>query len=100
MSFLRTHGEVFLLLLAAATAALWLAAREFFPPLSASQQVLLLAALVLWTAGLAWCLFRASFPFFSRYKVQIAVTFLILYVISLALITVSELFDLGWFSWL
>ncbi len=99
IDYLRGHGEVFLVLLAAVMAVLWGISR-IFPPMSAAQQVILAAMIILWTAGFAWCVFKTKFPFFSRHKVEIAIILLVLYVISLALITVSELFDLNWFSWL
>ena len=99
MNYLRRHGEIFLLALAGTVLGLWGIARAF-PPGSVGQRIFLIAALVVWTAGFAYCVFRSEFPFFRRYKVQIVLTLLVLYVISLALVTISELFDLGWFAWL
>ena len=99
MNYLRRHGEIFLLALLAAAGGLWGIARAF-PPMSAGQQIFLLLAFVVWTAGFAYCVFKSEFPWFRRYKVEIALTLLVLYVVSLALVTISELFDLGWFAWL
>ncbi|MFH1037425.1 MAG: hypothetical protein V1789_01980 [PVC group bacterium] len=99
MNYLRKHGEIFLLLIVCLTAALWGIA-QLFPPLSTPQKIVLIVMLVFWVAAFAYCLFRSDFPFFRRYKETIGLTILIVYVIVLGLATVSEIFDLGWFSWI
>ena len=98
MSYLRNHGEVFLLIIVAIAAALWGAA-QFFPPMSVPQKALLLTLLVFWVIAFAYCLFKSDFPFFRKYKAEIGITVLIVYVIALGVLTVSEIFDLGWFNW-
>ena len=99
MNYLRTHGEVFLIFIVCITAALW-GISQVFPPLSTPQKAILVVMLVFWVAGFAYCLFRSDFPFFRRYKETIGLSLLIAYVIVLGLATVSEILDLGWFSWI
>lgn len=99
MTYLRQNGEIFLLLIVIITGALF-GISQLFPGLSAPQKVFLLAALIFWIVSFAYCLFKSDFPFFRKYKAEIGLTLLIVYVIILGLGTVSEFFELGWFAWL
>lgn len=99
MNYLRKHGEIFLLIIILVAGALWGAAR-LFPPMSLPQKGLLLALLAFWTASFAYCLFKSDFPFFRARGDQIGLTVLIVYVIALGVLTVSEIFGLGWFDWI
>ena len=99
MSYLRRRGEVGLLLVILGTAALWGVSR-LLPPFSFPQKLLLVLTLIFWIGGFAWCLFRAEFPFLKKHSGTIGLAILILYVLVLGLATVSEVFDLNWFSWL
>jgi hypothetical protein len=99
MIYLRRHGEVFLLLVVLITGALWGISR-IFPPFSGPQKIFLAVMLIFWILGFAYCLFRSEFPFFKRHSSSIGLTILIVYVVILGLATVSEIFDLNWFSWL
>lgn len=98
MKYLKAHGEMFLLIVAVITAALW-GVSQIFPFLSLAQKVVLGAMMIFWIAGFSYCLFKSDFPFFRRYKAQIGLTILIIYVVSLGVMTVSEVFELGWFDW-
>ena len=99
MIYLRRHGEVFLLLVILITAVLWGIA-QLFPPFSAPQKIFLVVTLLSWIFGFAYCLFRSDFPFFKKHASAIGLAILIVYVVVLGLATVSEIFDLNWFSWL
>ncbi len=99
MNYLRKNGEIFLLVIVAIAGALWGAAR-LFPPMSLPQKGLLLALLIFGTLSFAYCLFKSDFPFFRKYPGPIGLTVLIVYVIVLGVLTVSEIFDLGWFGWI
>ncbi len=99
MTYLRRHGEIFLILLVLIFGGLWGLSR-IFPPYSLAQKCLLVISLLLWIVGLAYCLFRSEFPFFKKHGPAVGMVLLIAYVTVLALGTVSEIFDLGWFSWL
>lgn len=99
MNYLRKNGEVFLLVIVLVAGALWGAAR-LFPPMSLPQKGLLLLLLLFWTVSFAYCLFRSDFPFFRKYQAPIGLAVLVVYVIALGVLTVSEIFDLGWFDWI
>jgi len=99
MNYLRKNGEIFLLVIILIAGALWDAAR-LFQPMSLPQKGLLLALLVFWTVSFAYCLFKSDFPFFRKYQGPIGLTILIVYVIALGVLTVSEIFALGWFDWI
>ncbi len=99
MGYLHRRGEISLLLTVMITAALW-GASQLFAPFSLPQKALLAATLLFWIAGFAYCLFRCRFPFLKKHSSAIGLTILIIYVCVLGLATVSEIFDLNWFSWL
>ncbi len=99
MNYLRKHGEIFLIIIVVITAALW-GISQLFPPLSTPQKIFMIIMLVFWLVGFAYCLFKSDFPFFRQYKTTIGLTILIAYVIVLGLATVSEIFELNWFSWI
>jgi len=99
MNYLRQHGEIFLLLIVGITAVLF-GISQLFPALSPPQKAFLLAALLFWIVSFAYCLFKSDFPFLRKYKAEIGLTILVIYVIILGIGTVSELFNLGWFDWL
>lgn len=99
MNYLKKHGEVFLIFIVAITAALW-GISQLFPSLSAPQKIFLLIMLIFWIVSFAYCLFKSDFPFFRKYKAEIGLTLLIIYVIVLGLATISEIFEIGWFDWL
>ncbi|HOO78350.1 MAG TPA: hypothetical protein PK636_06455 [bacterium] len=99
IDYLKAHGEATLLLIAAITGIL-LGISQLFPEMGTPQQIFLLATLIFWIAALAWCLFKAEFPFFRRYKAGIALVLLTAYALVLAVATISEVFELGWFGWL
>ncbi len=98
MKYLKEHGEIFLLIIAVVTAALW-GVSLLFPALSLSQKVVLGVMMIFWIVAFAYCLFKSDFPFFKKYKGQIGMTILIVYVISLGVMTISEVFELDWFDW-
>jgi hypothetical protein len=99
MKYLKEHGEIFLLIVAVVTAALW-GISQLFPVLSLPQKVILGAMLIFWIAGFSYCIFKSDFPFFRKYKAQIGLTILVVYVITLGIMTISEVFELDWFDWL
>ena len=99
MEYLRRQGEVFLLLVVLITAALW-GGSQLFHPYSLPQKVFLAVTLLFWVAGFAYCIFRSRFPFFKEHSAAIGLAVLILYVAVLGLATVSEIFNLNWFSWI
>jgi len=105
MDYLRKHGEIFLLILIIVCAGIWLLSTAFpaeprVSTLKSPRKMLLLVMGAIWIAGFAYCVFKSEFPFFRRNKETIGLTVLIIYVVILALGTVSEIFDLGWFYWL
>ena len=105
MDYLRKHGEVFLLVLIAVTAAIWFLSTLFPAALEVSalkspRKMLMLLMGIIWIVGFAYCVFKSDFPFFRSHKETIGLTLLIVYVVILALGTISEIFDLGWFYWL
>ncbi len=99
MSYLRRRGEISLLVTVMITAALW-GASQFFTPFSRPQKALLVATLLFWIAGFAYSLFRCQFPFLKKHSSALGLAILIIYVCLLGLATISEIFDLNWFSWL
>ena len=99
MKYLKEHGEILLSIIVVTTAALW-GISQIFPALSLAQKVILGLMMIFWIVSFSYCLFKSDFPFFRKYKGQIGLTILIIYVISLGVMTVSEVFELGWFDWL
>ena len=99
MKYLKEHGEILLSIIVVTTAALW-GISQIFPALSLPQKVILGIMMLFWIVSFSYCLFKSDFPFFRKYKGQIGLTILILYVIVLGLATISEVFELGWFDWL
>ncbi len=99
MNYFRKNGEMGLLLIVVLTAAL-LGISRLLPEMGSAQKGLMLLTLVFWLVSLGWCLFQADFPFFRRYKSQLALGLLIAYAVILALATASEILELGWFEWL
>ena len=105
MDYLRKHGELFLLVLIVVTAVIWFLSTLFpadpaISVIKSPRKMLLILMGIIWIVGFAYCVFKSDFPFFRKHKETIGLTLLIAYVIVLALGTVSEIFDLGWFYWL
>jgi len=99
MNYLRKHGELGILLVVLITTLLFGLSR-LLPEMGVLQKILMLIALIFWVVALGWCLFKADFPFLRRNKEKIGLGLLVAYALILALATVSEILELGWFEWL
>jgi len=99
MNYFKKHGEIALLVVILVTIGLFGVSR-LLPDMGMAQKILMLSTLIFWIIALGWCLFKTDFPFFRRHKQQIGLSLLVIYTVILALATVSEVMELGWFDWL